>query len=95
MSYGFVTSYEHDPRVHRVSEYFYAVSSDDEYSVSAWIDPHRWHWSPSLDNRALHAAGIRSREEADGWLKAATRGPFPNAEAALRDLLGEPLRADS
>jgi hypothetical protein len=72
-----------------MTRYFYVVTSDDNYNVTA--EPGEpWWSSPALNNQAMHAAGLCSGEEAEEWLRAHTRGPFPNAEVALRDLLGDP-----
>jgi hypothetical protein len=86
-----VTSYDDDPRVEKVNEYFFHVESDDSYNVTA-DNPTEWYVGVALDNRRLHEAGLRTREAADGWCKANQRGPFPSAEIALYQLLGPPQR---
>lgn len=89
------TSYDNDPRVEKIHEYFYVVTSDDKYDVSAdysRTDRSKIQWSIShaIGSRAMREANLRSREEAEGWAKADRRGPFPSAEIALYELLGDP-----
>jgi hypothetical protein len=90
-----VTSYDGDPRVEKVNDYFYVVDDDDKYDVSAdysSTDRGKLEWSIShaIGSRAMRDANLRSREEAEGWAKADYRGPFPSAEIALYELLGPP-----
>jgi len=85
-----VTSYDNDPRVRKVSEYQFHVVTDDEYDVSCWTSETEWSIAHSLGSRAMHEANLRNREEAEVWAQQDSRGPFPSAEIALYELLGNP-----
>lgn len=84
------TSYDKDPRVRKISEYQFLVVTDDEYDVACWTSATAWTVSHALGSRAMHAANLRTREEAEEWVKQDSRGPFPSAEIALYELLGPP-----
>lgn len=88
-----VTSYENDPRVVKVHDYHYVVTTDeDRYDVMADA-PTQWFAAHALGSPRIRAANLRSLEDAEAWAQAnPARGPFTSAEIALYELLG-PARA--
>lgn len=87
-----VTSYDNDPRVRKLDDYFYLVDSDsgDKYNVASEGPGTDWLITHAIGSRAMREADLRTQEEAEGWMKATSRGPFPSAEIALYELLGNP-----
>ncbi len=85
-----MSAYDRDPRVRVLDEYFVIVTGDDEYRVIDDTCTDRWFTVPSLNNRAFGRAGLRSREEADEWLRQRQVGPFPSRDAAIASLIGPP-----
>ncbi len=85
-----MTSYDHDPRVRVLDEFFVVVTGDDKYDVYAKTSADRWFTTPSLDSRSISVAALRSREETEAWLSRRRSGPFPSRDAAIASLIGPP-----
>jgi hypothetical protein len=86
-----MSAYDNDPRVERVNDYFFSVSLDGErYDVIAERDPQDWYTAPGAFGRSFREAAPKSREEADAWAQATTRGPFASGDEAIRSLIGDP-----
>lgn len=86
-----MSAYGNDPRVERVSEYHYAVDvAGDEHDVRARANINDWWAGPSIGSRSMHAANLRTRDEAEAWASSHKYGPFPTADEAIRHLIGDP-----
>lgn len=86
-----MSAYDNDRRVERVSEYHYSVEvAGDDHDVSASTSAGKWHAAPSIGSRSMHAANLRTRDEAEAWVASHTYGPFRTADEAIHHLIGDP-----
>jgi hypothetical protein len=88
---GRMSAYDSDPRVEQVDECQYTVDvGGDRWCVSVWTSATEWTATPYIGSKLMRAANLRSREEAEVWMRAVERGPFRSADEAIRALIGDP-----
>jgi hypothetical protein len=93
-----MSDYAHDNRV-EVQRGLFAGEPDmyvvepgngDIFSVQAPNRTTGWFTGHEIGSRGMRDANLRSREEAETFVKATSRGPFDSADAAIRFLIGDP-----
>lgn len=86
-----MSAYDNDRRVEMISEYHYSVDvAGDDNDVNAQANINDWWAGPSIGSRSMHAANLRTRDEAEAWCQSHTYGPFATADEAIRHLIGDP-----
>lgn len=81
-----MSDYDNDHRVLQVNDGLLSAQADNGVWLVFCDRPGEW-WSDP--HQATIPPGM-TREQANEWARTAGRGPFPTADAAIRDLIGEP-----